>query len=119
MNFFTLLLFLIAYAAVNAAMDYINFACGTADAFHLLKYFDRFFLMSSGFILAKIPVSEWQTLGWYWWVLIVVITLLLLKLIVWNTVYYTLRPQLTWFNNHCHISTGIYWLDRFLGFHQP
>lgn len=119
MNLFYLFLILVAYTATDAAKDYITFACGTADAFHLLKYFDRFFLLASGYSLAKIPDYEWKSLKWYWWVLIGIVIMFLLKLSIWNTVYYTLRPELTWFHNNCHISTGIYIIDKFLGFHMP
>lgn len=119
MNLFWLFIILILYSATDAAMDYINFALGTKDFWHLLKYLDRLFLLASGFSLAKIPSYEWKHLKWYWWVLIAIIILILLKLIIWNTVYYTLRPQLTWLHNNCHISTGVYWIDKFLGFHQP
>lgn len=119
MNLFTLLILLILYSAVNAGMDYITFACGTADAWHLLKYFDRLLLLSSGFVLGRIPLYEWKRLKWYWWVLIAIVMMFVLKFFIWDTVYYTLRPQLQWFHAHCHISTGVYWIDKFLGFHQP
>lgn len=119
MNLFWLLIILLLYAANNAAMDYTNFALGTKDFWHLLKYFDRGLLIVSGFSLAKIPHYEWDSLKWYWWVLISIVILILLKVTIWNTVYYGCREQLVWLHNNCHISTGVYWIDKFLGFHQP
>lgn len=84
MNLFWLFIILILYSATDAAMDYINFALGTKDFWHLLKYLDRLFLLASGFSLAKIPSYEWKHLKWYWWVLIAIIILILLKLVIWN-----------------------------------
>jgi hypothetical protein len=116
-NIFIVILFTIAYSAVNAGMDYINFACGTGDAWHLLKYFDRFFLIAASFSLAKIPKYEWKTSPVWFWVLFSISWLILIKIAVWDTVYYGCREQLIWLHNNLHLATGIEWLDRFLGFH--
>lgn len=117
-NFFTFVIFLCLYSAVNAGMDYIDFTLQTADAWHLLKYFDRLFLLCIGAILATIPSEEYVRLKWFG-VFILIGFIIFVKLAIWDGVYYGLRNELTWFNNNCHISTGIMWLDRFLGFHMP
>jgi len=97
----------------NGSMDAIDHYKGAAplkDLWHLLKYFFIGSIGCSFFFLSR----NFDIVG----ILGFIVMLPIGKFILWDHIYYNYYKQLIELDNKVKISTGIDFLDKWLGFHN-
>jgi hypothetical protein len=105
-----LILIILFDAAANGILDSIDHHKGARtlnDFWHVMKYVDRALLIGVGAALYATP--------FVWWYGFILFACLILFKKVWNYVYYEHFPLWVRIDDTWKVSTGIDWLDEFLG----
>ena len=115
---------LLLYACVDGSSDFLSVHRGHNDLWHALKYLSRLLLLVIGWRLSAL---DWTDIGFraMWLNVLVgctyiVVYTLIVKVAVWDVANKSLRCRsfISRMDDRFKVSTGVKWLDRFLGFHQ-
>lgn len=118
-NVLVILICALVFTAADCIHDALVFykshlgEAGYKDFWHLLKYIMRlslFFFSIFTYIEYKRNENKWE-------IVLTVVVILLICLGLWH-VLFAVNPTVWYFcEQNTHISTGVYWIDRLLGFH--
>ena len=102
---------LVLFAVVDATFDRVNLLAEPRDLWHALKHADRLLLVACVWMAAKIK--------WRWDIIFLVLMIVIIKLYVWDAVFYSEKVLeiARNYGNMSFISTGLYSIDKFFGFH--
>ena len=124
MTFALLFVPMLLYAYVDGSSDFLSVHRGHHDLWHALKYLSRLLLLYIG---SRLTMLDWTDIGfeskWFNGLVgcaYIVVYVLIIKIAVWDVAFRSQRNRtfMSTLDDCFKVSTGVKWMDRFLGFHQ-